>query len=288
MIIDQKTNIVYFSSLLSKIDEYKPFWKRLKPILSEYKIKYNFIEKTRDIWCGDYMPIQISNEEFIQFTYFPDYYLTPDYISKLTIPSEIKIDINGVVRNSRLIIDGGNIIKSKTKIILTEKIYKENFNLLPKTIDKELYKLLKVKDIFFLPVFPNDYTGHSDGMVRFINENRLLVADFSDTSPSWQKKMNTALNTIEKSGIELIPFPSIQINEKNKDGDYTAKGVYINFAQIGKHILFPQFDIKEDANALKIIMEIYKEPDYKIIPIFSNEIAEDGGVLNCVTWNIKQ
>lgn len=288
MIIEQKTNIVYLSSLLLKIDEYKPFWKRLESILSENNIEYKFIENTRDVWCRDYMPIQTKDKEFIQFTYFPDYYLTPNYISKLTIPAEIKVDFNGIVKTSRLIIDGGNIVKSKTKIVATEKIYKENPNLLPKTIDKELQKILGVDEIFILPIFPNDYTGHSDGMVRFINGNQLLVADFLGTNKSWKKKMNTALYRIEKSGIEIIPFPSVQVGEKNRDGDYTAKGVYINFAQIGSYILFPQFDLKEDEYALKRITEIYKEYDYKIIPVLSNEIAENGGVLNCITWNIKQ
>ncbi len=101
--------------------------------------------------------------------------------------------------------------------------------------------------------------------------------------------MNSVLNKIEKSGIKIIPFPDVQIDDKNKDGDYTAKGNYINFAQIGNYILFPQFDLKkEDSQALKKITEIYTDKDYKIIPVLSNEIANDGGVLNCITWNIKQ
>ena len=28
-------------------------------------------------------------------------------------------------------------------------------------------------------------------------------------------------------------------------------------------------------------------PNSEIIPVVSNEIAEKGGVLNCVSWNIK-
>ncbi len=289
MITDRETNIVYFSSLILQINKYKPFWNRLKPILSENKINYKFIENTRDIWCRDYMPIQTNENDFIQFTYFPDYYLTPKYISKLTIPAEIKADFKGNVKKSRLIIDGGNIVKSKTKIVVTEKILKDNSNLLPSTIKNELQNLLNINDIFTLPKFPYDYTGHSDGMVRFVDENKLLVSEFSSSSKSWQKKMNSVLNKIEKSGIKIIPFPDVQIDDKNKDGDYTAKGNYINFAQIGNYILFPQFDLKkEDSQALKKITEIYTDKDYKIIPVLSNEIANDGGVLNCITWNIKQ
>ena len=282
------SDILYLSAQLSKKDEYKPFWNRLKLILTKNKIEYRMIDNTRDIWSRDYMPIQINDDEFIQFTYFPDYLISPKHIAELTIPSEIVANFKGKITNSRLIIDGGNITKSKSKLILTKKIYKENSNLLQKTINNELRKLLKVKDIFILPIFPFDYTGHSDGMVRFVNENQLLVADYSKESKSWQKKMKTALDKIEKAGIELIPFPNIISTKKNKYGDCTAIGIYINFAQIGKHILFPQFDIMNDEKALKKIKEIYKEPEYNVIPILSNEIAEYGGVLNCITWNIRQ
>ncbi len=96
--------------------------------------------------------------------------------------------------------------------------------------------------------------------------------------------MNTALKIIEKSGIEIIIFPSVEVNEKNSNGDYTAKGVYINFAQIGNKILLPQFGFKEDETAFKILQQHFDT----IIPVNSNEIALNGGVLNCITWSIKQ
>ena len=286
MITDKETNIIYFSSLLKTNPDYKKFGQELEKQLIKNRITHYFIENTRDIWCRDYMPIQINENEFIQFTYFPDYLLTPKHIAKLTIQSEIEIDIAGIIKESKIIIDGGNIVKSKNKVILTEKIYTENANLLPKTIDKELYKHLEVEDVFILPIFPGDYTGHADGMVRFINEDKLFVADFSFTSPSWQKKMNAALNKIENSGIELILFPAVEVNEKNKDGDYTAKGVYINFAQVGNHILLPQFGFDEDITALNTIKKHYS--NIKVIPINSNDIAMDGGVLNCISWTIKK
>ncbi len=90
---------------------------------------------------------------------------------------------------------------------------------------------------------------------------------------------------LEKTGLNIIPYPSEFVDEKNEEGDYVAKGVYINFAQIGNVILLPQFGLKTDDIALEKTKELFSE--CKIIPINSNEIAVDGGVLNCVTWNIK-
>ena len=78
MIPDSQTNFVYFSSILRDSDKYQPFWNRLKIILDYEAVQYGFIDGTRDIWCRDYMPVQVSKDKFVQFTYFPDYYLHPE------------------------------------------------------------------------------------------------------------------------------------------------------------------------------------------------------------------
>lgn len=282
MITDKETNFVYFSTLIKENERYLPFWKRLEPILRENKISYGFIENTKDIWCRDYMPIQKNTNEFIQFEYFPDYYLEPKYIAKLTIPSETRIIDRISSIKSKIIIDGGNIIKSKDNAILTDKVFTDNSNLKHKTIISTIQKELRAKKIHIIPKAPDDITGHADGMVRFKNETDLLVADYSKESKSWRQKMDKAL---EKTGLNIIPFPSETIEEKNEDGDKVAKGVYINFAQIGNIILLPQFGLKTDAIALKCTKDLFS--DCQVIPINSNEIAIDGGVLNCITWNIQ-
>ena len=110
----------------------------------------------------------------------------------------------------------------------------------------------------------------------------MLVADYSKESESWQKKMDKAL---EKTGLNIIPYPAEFVEEKNDDGDYVAKGVYINFAQIGNLILLPQFGLQTDSIAFEKTNDLFS--DCNVIPINANEIAVDGGVLNCVTWNIK-
>ena len=282
MITDKETNFVYFSSLIKENEKYLPFWKRLEPILIENRIAYGFIENTRDIWCRDYMPIQKDINDFIQFEYFPDYYLDPKYIAKLTIPAETRLIDKISRKKSKIIVDGGNIIKSKNIAILTEKVLVENSNLDPKTVISTLKNELDVENVFLIPKAPYELTGHADGMVRFRNETDLLVADYSNESKSWQRKMDRAL---EKTGLNIIPYPAEFVNEKNDDGDYVAKGVYINFAQIGNTILLPQFGLETDNIALKKTKELFAE--CKIIPLNSNEIAVDGGVLNCITWNIR-
>ena len=285
MITDIETNFVYFSRLLTNIEQYKPFWERLEPELKKIGISYGFIDGTRDIWCRDYMPVQVSEKEFCQFQFFPDYYLNPKSIHKLTISHEVCVDYNFHKKDSPIILDGGNIVKSKNKVIISEKILGDNKYRSKDTMIKNIKRLLNIEDVILIPRLPYDETGHADGMVRFINDHKLIYSDFISQSASWQRQFYKAIDDIE---IESEPFPYFETGEKNKDGGYTAKGCYINFAQIGTTILLPQFGCeKKDKEAIEKAVNNFPS-NFTIVPIEANEIAEDGGVLNCVTWNIKK
>lgn len=283
MITDCKTNFVYFSSLLKTEDRYLPFWNRLKSILEEENISYGFLEGTKDIWCRDYMPVQAKQNEFIQFQYLPDYCNNPKWQHKLTNSVEVRLDLDLKLVKSALVVDGGNVVKSSQAAILTEKVFKENPAWEKAAVVKELQKLLQTEDIFFIPQQPYDMTGHADGMVRFLDETTLLVSDYQGESESWKKKYEAALKA---TNLDLVVLPSVVLDEKNEFGDYTARGCYINFAQIGNVILLPFFDLPEDKQVMREMKKLYST--CKILPVQSNEISQDGGVLNCITWNIKR
>ena len=148
-----------------------------------------------------------------------------------------------------------------------------------------LRTILNVKNVFIIPALSDDLSGHADGMVRFLDDRTLLVSDYSFYSTTWKKKMDKAL---KKTGLKIITFPSVDYQEKNSDGDLTAIGIYINFAQVGDKILFPLFALpgEKEMEALGLTQSLY--PNCKVIPINALGIAEQGGVLNCITWNIKR
>jgi agmatine deiminase len=50
-------------------------------------------------------------------------------------------------------------------------------------------------------------------------------------------------------------------------------------------VIIPTFDIKEDDLAVRQLETIFI--GQTIATVESNEIAYDGGILNCITWNIK-
>ena len=277
MILDKDTNRLYFSE---KLREYNDFTK-IESILNEHKINYDFLKGTKDIWCRDYMPVQKSQDEFIQFRYQPSY--LSDDINLRTNPKDVlkHLDIN--VTFSDINLDGGNVIKWDDKVILTERIYREN-DAVGKSdknrLVQELENLFEA-DIFLIPDLAPDYdmTGHADGHVRFIDKSTLLVNELNGEDYHWVKGFE---KMIKKSGLDYEEIPC----DSKDDDDLSAVGIYVNYLEIDKLIIFPIFEENEtDAEALAVMKTLFK--DREIVPIQINDIAREGGLMNCISWTIK-
>lgn len=55
----------------------------------------------------------------------------------------------------------------------------------------------------------------------------------------------------------------------------------MNFLETEKRVFLPVFGDAQDEVAVKRAKEVF---DKKIIPVNISEIAEEGGVLNCISW----
>lgn len=277
MITDPETNFVYMSGLLATEPKYQPFWQYLKEILEQENISYKLLPNTKNLWCRDYMPVQMEKGRFVQFNFNPTYYKDPKYAHLRSEPKEVTAGIPFLKQEESVItLDGGNLVKWKDSAILTEEVLEENPHTPKATLISRLKEALQLEHLWFIPWQPYDSSRHSDGMVRFLDSRRLLVANYENESISWKEKYRKAL---EKIGLELISFPTVTVNEKNEYGDYVATGCYINFARIGNTILLPQFGLKEDAEALALIRQLM--PENKVVPVDCASLAYFGGVLNC-------
>ena len=281
MITDKETNFVYFSELLSK--RRSAFFKEFTLILKHKGIKYGLLPDTNDIWCRDYMPIQISGNSFVQFKYYPKYLLGSKK-DRATITDASKaceaIGVKPVISDIK--IDGGNIVRSKSKVIMTERIFSENPQYTKDQLIKKLKRLLKVKQIIMIPKCPGDPFGHADGMIRFVDgvkdEETVLVNDFSGESAKFFSKFHRALS---EQGLFPVLLPYTAYRNKGDD----AKGIYINYLQVGKTVIYPTYGLKEDALAQKVFSRYF---GVYAVSVRANTIAKKGGVLNCINWNIRK
>ena len=155
----------------------------------------------------------------------------------------------------------------------------------------QLHELFEVEKLIFIPQDPEDFTGHADGMVRFLNDKAVLVNAYApDYRPLFQKDFYASLSN---AGLECITIPySPDANLKD-----SAKGVYINYLEVNNIIIVPTFGIPDNSNqwslkddcanddcAIILLESVFK--DRLIKQINCNELAPHGGLLNCISWNI--
>ena len=58
MIPESLCNRVYFSALLSEVCPVT--YKGLADVLDRYGVPFSLLKGTKDIWCRDYMPLQMT------------------------------------------------------------------------------------------------------------------------------------------------------------------------------------------------------------------------------------
>lgn len=238
----------------------------LRFIFNKYNIKYEILE-TKDIWMRDFMPFLLDDGCLVSYDYDPDYLKYEKY-------SHLRTNIQPLKEHINLVLDGGNFVRFGAKAIMTDKIFREN----PLKTKTEIVKTIKQKcalnELIIIPRQPYDMLGHSDGMVRWIDENSVLVNDFSNESKSFNDRLIKAL---KKSGLD-VKFM------KYKDGFFTKKrdwGAYLNFIKIKDILIVPIYGIDDDDVALQQINKFYS--DYKVETINLSEIIELGGALHCIT-----
>lgn len=277
MIPDNQTNFLYLADTLPK--KYSNFFRQFEKVLNDCNISFQLLPNTKDVWAVDYMPIQIDKDNFVQFVYNPDYLRdTIKWSKTISDVDTICKQINLSPKKSNILLDGGNVIRTTDKVIMCDKIFTENPNIKEKDLIRELQELFQIDKLIFIPTNPIDFTGHADGMVRFYNSDTVLINDYSKEDINFQLRFRLALHN---AGLNYIEIP---YNPYANKKDEHANGEYINFLQMQQAIIIPTFGIKEDEAVIKQFEQLFA--GQKIATVDGNDIAFDGGILNCITWNI--
>lgn len=275
MITDHRTDTVFFSDLLSR--KCPELYKSITTALNERKIHHGLLPNTNDIWCRDYMPIQTADKRFVFYKYSPDYLDTPYYRRTITNVNAIPHFI-GLRKEAGydldLILDGGNVVKCLDKVIMTEKVFFENKNKSRNEIHRMLEEAFQCA-IIFLPWDRQEIMGHSDGIVHYIGNNRVMMTNYADFDAEMAKRFHRILENY----FEVI---QLRYNVKRK---HARSWAYVNFLQVGKLVLVPQLGIPEDEQALQQIADAM--PRCEVVGIPALEAVRNGGALNCISWNVS-
>ena len=280
--LDNEGQTVYMSELL--MSRYPETCKNLIKALEKHKVNYSFIKSTKDIWCRDYMPVQTASGKLIQFRYDPSYLKgKKEWEESRSDVKEICEKNNIVATESDINLDGGNVLICDGRAIISDRIYSENPDKTREELRKELALLLEC-EIIVIPSLNKtaDFTGHADGMVRFVDRNTVLGIKYDDRyKKDWWKNTQKVLDTYNISFIE-VPFFE---DEPDSEHPESAIGVYVNYLEVNDLIVVPVFGREEDARAIEIIQKAF--PNKQIETINYNDVAKEGGLLNCTTWVVK-
>lgn len=217
------------------------------------------------------MPVKTKSGKYVSFRYEPSY-LAGDPQLRTNFKTDIAPHFVLPVTYSNINLDGGNVVfsPSKTKAVITDRVFSENPEYDKNTLLLELEKLLEAS-LIIIPSLKSDMTGHADGMVRFVDENT-VVANAPLSPFGFETKVKKAL---QNHGIEVLDFPYFDSNSDS------AIGCYLNFLETEQAILLPVFSVDTDNKAVQTAKHIFHKA---IVPVNINEIAADGGLLNCISW----
>ena len=275
--------VVYLSGLLE--EQFQECFNRLTTILKKHGVEYRLLKGTKDIWCKDYMPIQTESGKLIQFRYDPSYLRGIEEWEKSRSDVKEVCRLNGFEPVfSDINIDGGNVLLCSGRAIVSDRIFKEN----PEYTDKEmlvkdLSELLEA-EVIIIPAQNDDMTGHADGMVRFVDHGTILGNRRSEEYKYWSNGIEKVLKDYNLKYID-VPFFYSYKDPKHPDH---AIGVYVNYLELDNLIVLPVFEVEgnKDEEAIAAFKQIF--PDKIVETINFNDVALEGGVLNCTTWVYRE
>jgi len=279
MITDNLTTCVYFSSILP--EKCPVLNGHIIEALQKRGIPYAYLSGTKDIWCRDFMPIQIEEGRFVFYKYTPGYLQDKYGLQLQTNPMEVfQLEVNQLHSIQKyghkldLVVDGGNVVKCGDKIVMMDKVFPENKEKSPEEVQQMLEEAFCC-EIVFLPWDRWEKYGHSDGIIHYLGDNRVLMTNY----PDFDKGLAHDYLRILENHFDVT---TLKYNVDKTDKNSWA---YINFLQVGHLVLVPQLGIPEDEQALEQISNAM--PDCEVIDIPALEAVRRGGALNCISWNIK-
>jgi agmatine deiminase len=273
VIADWEATGVFFADTLQV--RHPDLFALVQSTLGSHGVEVRVLHHVRDIWARDFCPIQVRPGQLVQFRYEPDY---------LAEHAELRTDRAvarqfaevGEIQHSDINLDGGNVVASRSKAIITDKVYRENSDWNRAELREKLRKILQVEQLVVIPKEPYDPIGHTDAMVRFIDENTVWLNDYSKVAPTFGDRL---AETLHRHGLKITLAPYF-LERQSTNGIPSAVGCFTNFLRTEKVVLVPAYGRKQDRIARERLHALI--PDVPIVSVDCTNLARQGGVLNCV------
>lgn len=230
-----------------------------------------------DIWMRDFTTVNPLNPVQFQYTWAS---MTEQESQEVQNSFKSFADQYGIERHTTdLKIDGGNIVDNYAgKVITTTRFMTDN-NLTLEEAKSQLRNLLGATEVAILPP-DEDVLAHADGMVSWIDEDVLLVNDYS-SDPSFQEAVLTELQTAFPS-TRIIEVP-VEYTESTWANFESACGINLNATATLRNIYVPVFSMPHEQAVLDILNQ---NTGKNVVQIDANGVCEMGGSVRCLTWQL--
>lgn len=258
-----------FSTLLPVL--YPTDAETLFTALAAHDVPYALLEGTWDVWVRDFMPVRTGSGKLVSFRYEPSYLKNdPDLITDFR--KDLAPQLSLAVTYSNINLDGGNVVfsPSRTRVLISDRVFSENPEYPPAVLVRELSKLLEA-EVLLIPSLKSDMTGHADGMARFLDD-RTVLCNRPLSSYGFEQKVK---RSVRAYGLNAVDFPFVPT------GRISAVGCYLNYLETEQAVFLPVFGIEQDAEATVSAQQIFHK---EIVTVNIREIARQGGCLNCISW----
>lgn len=261
--------VFYLSTLLPVL--YPTDAETLFATLAAHDVPYALLDGTRDIWLRDFMPVRTGSGKLVPFRYEPSYLWDCPEL-RTDFRRDIAPQLGLPVTYSHINLDGGNVVFSPSgvRVLISDRVFSENPEYPPVALVRELSELLEA-EVIVLPSLKSDMTGHADGMARFLDD-RTVLCNRPLSSCGFEQKVK---RSVRDYGLDAVDFPFVPT------GGVSAVGCYLNYLETERVVFLPVFGIEQDAEAETSARQLFSK---EIVPVNIREIAQQGGCLNCISW----
>ncbi|PAA82243.1 hypothetical protein BOX15_Mlig025637g2 [Macrostomum lignano] len=164
-----------------------------------------------------------------------------------------------------------------------------------------LRRQLDCRRLAAIPEPDNDTTGHADGLVAFIDENRLAVQlqtdAGSDRDDAESRLLMQKLADQLGSGVRLVKLEASAPVRQTWRGFDSACGLHVNLLATRRSLYVPVFGSDEANRKLgqsaeldsRVLAAIRANTSKTVVPVdVPNAICRMGGSVRCLTWAFAQ
>lgn len=179
-----------------------------------------------------------------------------------------------------LIWDCGNLVTNGEVGFITDQILADNKKSFDENQIIEIIRSnLKIEPVI-IPTHPDDDFGHADAFLSFINYDTIAISKYPEDANKKDLKylddLRQIVSTRVSNVIEIHECPTYEVNNDIE----SAKGLYVNHLLLGNKIYMPSYENNEiEKNNTELLRKYCK-----VYPISSNELAQFGGLLHCISF----